>query len=109
MTPVDFLGSIRLGRDCDRDAILAVFDSNVPAFFSAIERPRLETFLDNAPDQAWVAQADDGTIAGFGAVTWSDPDTAWLRWGMVAQGQHRRGIGKALLQIRMDWIRHETQ
>ena len=96
--------------DRDRDAVLAIFDSNTPTSFSLHERPRFERFLDDITGRAWVARTgEEGEVTGFGAVSFSDPDTAWLRWGMVSRAGQRRGIGRALLHARMTWIRQETQ
>jgi GNAT superfamily N-acetyltransferase len=92
----------------DRHEVFTVFDSNVPHAFAATERHRFEAFLNNPPGPAWVARMVDGNVVGFGALSFSDATTAWLRWSMVRSDIHRQGVGRALLEVRLDWIRTQT-
>lgn len=74
----------------DREEVQTIFESNVPRYFSPEERARFVTFLRDTPGPAWVARTATGLV-GFGALSFSDQDTAWLRWGMVHRDFHRRG------------------
>lgn len=94
----------------DRDACLAVFDSNVPRFFRPHERPGLCEFLDALPGPYYVLEDDDGTILGCGG--WAmEPDgrTGALCWGMVRQDLHGRGLGKRLALERLRRMRDDPR
>src|SRR6266540_4753154 len=96
--------SIRDYRPGDRDACLAVFDSNVPTYFHPAERAAFAEYVDSAdylPRRLRAAGAlpgrfsvieDDGTVVACGG--WClDGTTAMLDWGMVTRARHRSGIG----------------
>jgi ribosomal protein S18 acetylase RimI-like enzyme len=92
----------------DRPACLAVFDSNVPHFFVPPEREEFAAFLDDLPGPYLVVEDETGVIVGCGgyAVT---PGTAVadLCWGMVDRARHGTGLGRVLLDARMERVRHD--
>jgi GNAT superfamily N-acetyltransferase len=89
----------------DREACLRVFDSNTPGFFAPEERATFAAFLDAPPGPFWVARvAGTGAVVGCGGVSLAPDGSAWLRWGMVDGGSHRRGLGRQLLAARLGWI-----
>ncbi|MDB5440025.1 MAG: family N-acetyltransferase [Caulobacteraceae bacterium] len=86
----------------DRDACLAVFDSNTPRFFRPDEREAFAAFLDAPPGPYLVGRREGAIVAcgGYG----EDPCApgSWLLcWGMVVAHLHRQGLGRALLQARL--------
>ena len=90
----------------DRSACLAVFDSNVPDFFTRAERAELEAFLDDLPGPYLVLEAPDGDVVGCGG--WAvEPltDRADLCWGMVRRDLHGRGLGRRLAELRIAAVR----
>ena len=93
---------IRPYTAADREACLAVFDSNVPDFFRLEERPQLEAFLAD-PRAAYFVMEHDGAIAGCGGHYRldNDPSQARLIWGMVRRELHRHGLGRFLLLYRI--------
>src|SRR5260370_31745648 len=56
---------VRPYQSSDRDACLALFDSNVPRFFAALERGGFESFLD-APDCSYFVMEHEGAVLGCG-------------------------------------------
>ena len=90
----------------DRDACLALFDSNLPRFFAPHERAEFGTWLHD-PGEYFVLE-DGGQVVACGGV-WLDPRNserpAGLSWGMVARDAHRRGYGSALLHFRLERLR----
>lgn len=96
----------------DREACLALFDSNVPEFFALHERAEFETWLGQPFDSGefgeYFVLEDASRIVACGGV-WLDPQTperpAGLSWGMVAREAHRRGYGSALLHFRLERLR----
>jgi GNAT superfamily N-acetyltransferase len=95
----------------DQAACLRIFDSNVPQFFASNERGKFIAFLDALPGPFWVARIQTGdTVVGCGGVSLANEGrSAWLRWGMVETGHHRQGVGRQLLETRLDWITVQPQ
>jgi N-acetylglutamate synthase-like GNAT family acetyltransferase len=90
----------------DREACLAVFDSNVPRFFTPPERDKFAGFLDRLPGRYAVVCDDEGRVVGCGglAPTVEDPRIATLTWGMVHASLHGKGYGRALTEGRLAWL-----
>ena len=94
-------------RPSDAAACLAVFDSNIPRYFATLERPGFEQFLADMPCEYLVGEAPDGTIVACGG-WYPRPEgegEAGLAWGMVHQGWHHKGVGRALLEARLAGVR----
>ncbi|MCA9859048.1 MAG: GNAT family N-acetyltransferase [Thermomicrobiales bacterium] len=85
---------------------VAIFDSNVPEFFAPSEREGFAHFLSSLPGPFWVVRdRPAGTIVGCGGLSIADGGTtAWLRWGMVLAGRQRQGIGRRLIDARLQWL-----
>jgi predicted GNAT family N-acyltransferase len=98
---------IRTYQPDDFDACLRVFDDNVPAFFSAEERPDFVAFLTSHA-AAWhyqvIERAGEVTACAGYAVS-ADGTTANLCWGMVHPKLHRQGLGTMLLRVRLEALR----
>lgn len=86
----------------DREACLALFDSNVPTFFVTAERAEFAAFLDALPGPYIVLEAEDGRIVGCGGIAVT-PRTgvADLCWGMVDRRLHGTGLGRRLTVERL--------
>jgi ribosomal protein S18 acetylase RimI-like enzyme len=98
--------TLRDYQPSDRAACLAVFDSNVGKSFLTSERPDFEAFLDTLPGPYLVLEENDVIIACGGYGPNEDaPDTADLCWGMVRLDLQRTGLGKLLVDARLDRIR----
>lgn len=90
-------------RPADRDACLALFDSNVPRFFDMSEREGFAGYLDDtAAASSYLVIERDGAIAGCGGHA-IEPDgvSAALCWGMVAGSLHGEGLGRYLTEARL--------
>ena len=89
----------------DRAACLALFDGYVPVYFDTSERGGFEAFLDAIAFPYLILEDETGVVACGG---WtrrrSDPGVADLCWGMVGRGQHKTGLGRALLEARLEQI-----
>src|SRR5687767_14181886 len=84
----------------DYPACMAIFDSNVPAYFAHSEREGFAHFLNSPPGPFWVARSrSSGTVVGCGGLSITDEGAAaWLRWGMVLAGSQMQGIGRRLIE-----------
>ncbi|MDX1452993.1 MAG: GNAT family N-acetyltransferase [Oleiphilaceae bacterium] len=102
--------SIRPYLSTDREACLAVYDSNLPEYFAEGERAYFEAFLDYeiaAGARYFVVEteADTGTgrLSACGGFSLNE-GCVYLRWGMVARHAQRQGLGKQLLAARLRLI-----
>lgn len=81
----------------DRDAVLAVFRSNVPRYFAAAEERDVEAVLAGALGPHWVG-LEDGRVVAYGGFEIGDVySRVTLVLGMVAADRHGRGLGRRLL------------
>lgn len=87
----------------DQPGCMAVFDSNVPKYFSPQERPLYEAFLAALPGPYLVIEDPEGQIQGCGgyAVTAGEGS---MCWGMIGKTWHGRGLGTRLLQARIEQL-----
>lgn len=100
----------------DLAACLALFDSNVPAYFHPAERAHFEDALRTpgclpprlrgaASPIGWFYVVVDGDdVIGCGG-WFLDGDVAALNWGIVRGTLHRKGVGRFLLEARLASIR----
>jgi predicted N-acetyltransferase YhbS len=92
---------IREYRDADRAAVLAAFQSNVPAHFPASEEDWLISALEE-PDGPFFVIEDDGEVVGCGGYELSDfYNLGTLVFGLLHAHRHRAGLGRMLLAHRM--------
>ena len=79
----------------DRDACLAIFDSNLERYFAAGERADFAGFLAAPPGFFGVLCDDDGTVVGCGGIGVRDEGrTAVLTWGMIVAQRASPGTGQ---------------
>jgi ribosomal protein S18 acetylase RimI-like enzyme len=92
---------LRAYTKADRQSCLAVFDSNVPMFFTAPEKVEFERFLDSLPGPYFVVEGS-GRVSGCGgyAIVGSE-GRADLCWGMVLRSRQGIGLGRLLLEGRL--------
>ena len=97
---------IRDFREYDRAACLALFDSNVPAYFLTDERDAFADFLTSPMGRFYVVEDDQTNVVGCGG-WYIDGSVAGLSWGMIDRRLHGRGHGRFLLQQRLRAIRED--
>jgi GNAT superfamily N-acetyltransferase len=88
----------------DLPACLAIFDSNVPTYFAASERPEFQSDLASlCPSTgAYLVLVDAGDIIACGGLGLSsDRQSASLDWGMVRADRQGTGLGKRLTESRL--------
>jgi GNAT superfamily N-acetyltransferase len=81
-----------------KDACLAIFDSNVPEYFASSERGELAEFLE-APRGEYFVMTLDGDVVGCGGAGLMEDDLV-MTWGMIHAREHRTGLGGQLLAAR---------
>ena len=91
-------------RPSDLEACLALFDSNVPEFFTPPERPEFREFLEALPGPYHVLRNASGDVVACGGWAVRDDGTADLCWGMVRRDLHGLGWGRRLTETRIRGI-----
>ena len=90
----------------DYEACLGVFDTNVPRFFTALERTEYSAFLEALPGPYFVFSDSAGLVVGCGGYAMREGSSvADLCWGMVREECHGRGFGRELADLRIERIR----
>ena len=87
----------------DKNACLALFDSNVPDFFDPTERDLFVDFLDQ-PKGHYFCIEKASRIVGCGGFAREDRGQARFTWGMVDQALHGDGLGRLLTEHRLQEI-----
>lgn len=101
--------TVRPYTPADREGCLAVFDSNVDPFFLAEERGEYAAFLGQVErgelGGAYFVVEEGGATVACGGVGRNRDGAAGLWWGMARRDLHGRGLGRALLEARLGWLR----
>ena len=104
----------------DREACLAVFDSNTPEYYHPRERPMFAAFIDGehylpprlrklgAPAGHLYVVECSGELVACGG-WYLDGTVANLSFGTVHRSRHRQGIGSFLLDARLKAIREDRR
>ncbi len=84
----------------DRNACLAIFDSNTPRLLSPVQHEAFEQFL-NAPNCPYFVMEHEGIIVGSGGYFLESKSAAKLVWGIVESSSQKLGLGRFLLLYRL--------
>lgn len=102
--------TVRTYSPADREACLAVFDSNRPTYFSAAERLQFSAFLDRLPGPYLVLEDPGGRVVACGGyAVEAGTAQASFCWGMVEQSRHGQGLGRRLALARLQLIRQDPR
>jgi N-acetylglutamate synthase-like GNAT family acetyltransferase len=95
------LMDLRAYLPTDREACLAILDSNMPHFFAGEDRTRFESFLDQGGATYFVMEHDGAVIGCGGYRIAEESGVATLVWGMVRRDFQKMGLGRLLLMYRL--------
>lgn len=97
-------------QQADLETCLAVFDTNVPKYFTSEERPGFQSFLEELPGPYLVLTDAGGGIMGCGGYAIDrETGSADLCWGMVRQELHGTGLGRFLTRLRIERSREDPR
>lgn len=98
------IGTVRVRPyvEADREVCLEVFDSNVPGSFRSWERDGFAGFLDDLPGPFLVLEDKAGEVLGCGGVAAEPDGSGSLCWGMVRRDRQGEGLGRLLLEARVE-------
>ncbi|MFN3823724.1 MAG: GNAT family N-acetyltransferase [Pseudorhodobacter sp.] len=100
--------TIRPYGTADREACLAIFESNLPKFFDASERAEFCDFLETLPAPAtpYLVLCGQGALLGCGGLIIHPTDRqARLEWGMIHAAFHGQRLGTRLTGARLAAVR----
>ena len=102
--------AIRPYDSADREACLAVFDSNVSDYVAPGERALFAGFLDERPGPFFVVSDPARTVVACGGYALqASGRSADFCWGMVTKSAHGQGLGRLLARQRIADIRRNPQ
>jgi GNAT superfamily N-acetyltransferase len=83
-------------QPADRDACVALFDANCPAFFAANERADYVNFLSTAAGSYELCLIDQQVAGAYGLAPHSSGGLA-LRWIVLSPQVHGHGLGTRIM------------
>lgn len=97
--------SIRPYETKDQEALLALLKLNVPLHFAESEIADFEFYLKHKTECYFILEAAD-EIIGAGGINF-DPENklAKISWDFISPTQQGKGIGKKLLEYRIDLLK----
>ena len=98
--------AIRLYKDADFDACIAIFLSNCPDYCGYEERSDFEHWLRHIQGNYYVIENAEGKVIGCGgyAVRGQEADFCW---GLIHRSLHLRKLGTLLVEHRLHEIRKD--
>ncbi len=89
---------------------LAICRSNIPRYIDPSEEALFSEFLDRLPRPGlfyYIVRADIRIVACGGFMLEPDKERAYLCWGLVQVDWHGKGIGRFMLEHRLERSRSE--
>jgi ribosomal protein S18 acetylase RimI-like enzyme len=99
---------IRAYRNEDLEAVVAIFRSNIPKYFTPAEEAGLYEFLDGYSEDYYVVEVG-GEVVGSGGIALNELEspTVSLCWGMVHRDHLGTGLGRNLTEFRIKYAREK--
>ena len=88
----------------DLEAVVAVFRSNIPKYFTPPEEQGLRDYITEHPQNYFVGTIEDVIVACGGFALNADR-TVSMCWGMVRSSHIGTGLGRELLEYRIEAAR----
>lgn len=82
-----------------------LFDANCPAYFAPDERVDFENYLDFELEDYFVVESEGRIVACGGINIREKENKGVLSWGMIHPDHHRKGIGKQLVNHRVNHLK----
>lgn len=99
---------IRPYRPTDLEAVVSIFRSNIPKYFTPEEEPGLRDYLGEHAEHYYVLESE-GEVVGSGGIAYNELEnpTVSLCWGMVRNDRLGTGLGKLLTEFRIRLARRK--
>ena len=100
--------NIRPYKPDDAESLLEIFDTNVPAYFHSSERQELVEYLDEEREDYFVIEYQN-TVVGAGGINYIEAEgQARLSWDFIHASYHGQGLGRLLVEHRINWVLSKT-
>lgn len=96
-------------QDHHKSDVLRLIELNTPQYFAPAEHADLYHYLDNLVDDYFVVKSDDKIVACGGINYFPEQAKAHISWDIVHPLFQRKGIGKQLLQYRINIIKNKPE
>lgn len=96
--------SIRNYQISDQPFLIELIRSNVPRYFAESEVDDFVHYLESELENYWVLEVED-QIIGCGGVNFLDTNKARISWDMIHPDFQGVGLGKELLNFRLDFLK----
>ncbi len=96
---------IRPYEEQDREALLTLLQLNIPRFFDESELSDLHEYLTRFREDYFVVE-EKGIVIGAGGVNYfPEENTARLSWDFIHPDYQGRGVGRKLVEHRLQLLR----
>lgn len=96
---------LREYRQTDKSALMHIFRKNIPEFFDEDEVKDFENYLEQHLEAYFVVESA-GVLVGAGGINFADNGRiANISWDFIDPDYQGKGIGKALLKFRLDYLK----
>lgn len=88
----------------DKSAVMNLLRLNTPAFFAPVEEKDFEQYLENELEDYFVVVENENIVGSGGINYFFDQKTARISWDMISPQFHGKGIGKQLVENRLQLL-----
>ena len=99
------LFTIRDYKPADKPRLLSLLQMNIPAFFTQSELDDLNRYLDEGIEMYFVVEVDNEIIGAGGINFENNHHTGIISWDYFHPSFQGKGIGRALLQHRLNILK----
>lgn len=96
---------IRTYHPDDKETLIALFDLNCPQYFATEERADFIRYLDAEIEDYFVVESDGQLVACGGINIQKEKNTGLLSWDIIHPDYQKRGIGKSLVEFRVQHLK----
>ncbi|AKD05198.1 GNAT family N-acetyltransferase [Pontibacter korlensis] len=91
----------------DKEELLELLRLNTPQYFAEEEEADFIEYLNKHVESYFVVEVE-GKIIGSGGINYFPDKTARISWDIIHPAYQGKGVGKELLQYRVDYIRRNA-
>lgn len=88
----------------DKSAVMNLLRLNTPAFFAPAEEKDFEQYLEIELEDYFVVVENENIVGSGGINYFFDQKTARISWDMISPQFHGKGIGKQLVENRLQLL-----
>ena len=100
---------IREYSESDKPAVIKLLQLNSPEYFDASEAVDFTDYLDNIREDYFVVLRKSKIVGAGGINYFPDKNTARISWDMIHPEYQGKGVGKELIQYRIDLIKASSK